>query len=104
MSRPRFLDLPPLPAALTPPSLRNAKLPECQVHCFSACRNTEWGAEMPIEGTVQGAFVWAFVKAFAALGYQCSLQNLQRKLEDITADLKLRFKGVEQTPVLQLSR
>eukprot|EP00928_Gymnodinium_smaydae_P036845 TRINITY_DN25697_c0_g3_i1.p1 TRINITY_DN25697_c0_g3~~TRINITY_DN25697_c0_g3_i1.p1 ORF type:complete len:1640 (+),score=384.46 TRINITY_DN25697_c0_g3_i1:133-5052(+) len=108
VTRPRFLELPPLPppplGSLAAAGPRPGQFPECQVHCLCACRNSQWDAELPLEGTVQGAFTWAFVKAFAAGNFHCTLQSLQRQLESITADLKNHFKGVEQTPVLQLSR
>lgn len=105
VSRPRFLELPPLPVAHTPVRFRGAIVfPECSLHCFMACKLMEWDAEFPLEGTVQGAFTWAFIKAFAAGQMRCRVQDLQQALSKITAALKLHFTGVEQTPTVQLSR
>jgi len=104
VSRPRFLELPPLPVRHTPSHLRVPVFPECLVHCFSACSLQEWDAELPLEGTVQGTFTWALTKAFAAGRFKCSVAQLQEHLAKITADLRKHFKGVEQTPMLTLSR
>merc|ERR1712039_14133 len=104
VSRPRFLELPPLPIHHTPQHLRTPVFPECLLYCFSACRLQEWDAELPLEGTVQGTFTWAFTKALAAGHFKCSVNRLQEALQRTTADLKQHFKGVEQTPVLMLSR
>lgn len=105
VSRPRFLELPPLLVQHTPPQIwRPQAFPACRVHAFCACRLQEWDAELPLEGTVQGTFTWAFAKALAAGSFQCSVGNLHSALEQITFGLKEHFQGVEQTPVLMLSQ
>jgi hypothetical protein len=104
ISRPRFLELPVLPVRHAPRHLRASTFPTCWLHCFSACRLQEWCAEFPIEGTVQGAFSWAFLKALARGHFHCGVYQFLRTLADIMTDLRLHFKGVEQTPVLQLSQ
>jgi len=104
VSRPRFLDVPVLPVQHTPLHLSPNASPRCRVHSFSACRLRQWGAEFPLEGTVQGAFSWAFLKALAQDHFQCAVYEFQRTLTKILADMRLHFKGVEQTPFLQLSR
>jgi len=104
ISRPRFLDLPVVPVQHTPGHLRAPVFPQCWLHCFSACKLQEWCAEFPIEGTVQGAFSWAFLKAMARGHFHCGVYQFQQMLTRILADLKLHFKGVEQTPLLQLSQ
>lgn len=104
VSRPRFLELVPLPVQHTPANLSAAMISECAVFCFSSCRLQEWDAEFPLEGTVQGAFTWAVCKALAARRFQCRAHELQQAVAKITTDLKLHFKGVEQTPILEVSR
>eukprot|EP00931_Biecheleriopsis_adriatica_P051336 TRINITY_DN29763_c0_g1_i1.p1 TRINITY_DN29763_c0_g1~~TRINITY_DN29763_c0_g1_i1.p1 ORF type:complete len:1315 (+),score=349.39 TRINITY_DN29763_c0_g1_i1:56-3946(+) len=105
VSRPRFLELPPLPVTHTSPLLgRPQVFPACKHHCFCACKLAEWDAELPLEGTVQGIFTFAFAKALAAGKFQCSVGQLQKTLGEITAGLKEHFSGVEQTPVLMLSQ
>mmetsp|Transcript_49120 Transcript_49120/g.116972 ORF Transcript_49120/g.116972 Transcript_49120/m.116972 type:complete len:1086 (+) Transcript_49120:122-3379(+) len=105
ISRPRFLELPPLPV---PPRPRTpaqvATLPACSLYCYSACKMQEWCAEFPIEGTVQGAYSWAFLKALAQGQFHVGVYQFQRTLTSIILDLRKHFKGVEQTPVLQLSQ
>ncbi|CAJ1382760.1 unnamed protein product [Effrenium voratum] len=69
VSRPRFLELPQLPVQHTPPQIwRPQTFPSCKLHCFCACRLQEWDAELPLEGTVQGTFTWAFAKAGPTVG------------------------------------
>jgi len=105
VSRPRFLELPPLPVQHTPALMQqSATFPECVVHCFAACKAQEWDAELPLEGTVQGTFSWAFTKALAAGGFRSTAGELQEVLLRRTADLRQHFKGVGQTPVLLLSK
>jgi len=104
ISRPRFLELPILPVQHTPAHLQPNGPIKCWLHAFSGSKLEEWSAEFPIEGTVQGAFSWAFLKALARGHFHCGLYQFQRMLTEMLADLKVHFKGVEQTPVLQLSQ
>jgi len=105
VSRPRFLELPPLPVQHTPAQLQQSTaFPECVVHCFAACKVQEWDAELPLEGTVQGTFTWAFTKALAAGGFRSTTGELQEALLRRTTELRQHFKGVGQTPVLLLSK
>lgn len=104
LSRPRFLELPVLPVSHTPERLRSRlPLPRCVLHCFTSCKLQEWCAEFPIEGTVQGAFSWSFLKAFAQTHFHCGVNQLLQAQAALLADLKVHFKGVEQTPAVQLS-
>jgi len=104
MSRPRFLELPPLPVQHTPPQLpRTTHFLACTLHCFSGCRLKEWCAEFPIEGTVQGAFSWAFLKALAQGHFHVGVYQFQQMMTNILLSLKGQFKHVDQQPVLQLS-
>eukprot|EP00933_Yihiella_yeosuensis_P037553 TRINITY_DN31520_c0_g1_i1.p1 TRINITY_DN31520_c0_g1~~TRINITY_DN31520_c0_g1_i1.p1 ORF type:complete len:1024 (+),score=218.99 TRINITY_DN31520_c0_g1_i1:147-3074(+) len=105
ISRPRFLELPPLPVQHTPNHLpRSSSFPPCVVHVFSGCRLKEWCAEFPIEGTVQGAFSWAFVKALAQGHFHCGLYQFQRTLIALLENLKEQFAGVDQQMLLQISK
>eukprot|EP00930_Biecheleria_cincta_P038654 TRINITY_DN26554_c0_g1_i4.p1 TRINITY_DN26554_c0_g1~~TRINITY_DN26554_c0_g1_i4.p1 ORF type:complete len:1627 (+),score=511.56 TRINITY_DN26554_c0_g1_i4:102-4982(+) len=104
ISRPRFLELPTLPVQHTPGHLpRNNSFPACTLHCYSGCRLKEWCAEFPIEGTVQGAFSWAFIKALAQGHFHCGLQQLQQLIVQLVRSLQAQFRGVEQLPVVQCS-
>lgn len=104
ISRPRFLELPPLPVQHTPPQLpRSTNLLACTLHCFSGCRLKEWCAEFPIEGTVQGAFSWAFLKAMAQGHFHVGIYQFQQFMTNLLLSLKTRFKHVDQQPVVQLS-
>lgn len=105
VSRPRFLELPPLPVQHTLPQVwRPQTFPSCRLHVFSASRLQEWPSELPLEGTVQGTFTWSFAKALAAGKLQCTVGQQQQAMEAITVGLKEHFQGVEQTPVLMLSQ
>ncbi|CAE8607980.1 unnamed protein product, partial [Polarella glacialis] len=104
VSRPRFLELPPLPVRHTPQFQRLLSFPVCRLHCFCACKLQEWDAELPLEGTVQGTFTWAFTKALAAGDFQCTVRQLKEALDKTTTGLKEHFQGVEQTPVLMMSQ
>jgi len=105
VSRPRFLELPPLLVQNAPTQLQHSTAsPECVLHCFVACKVEEWDAELPLEGTVQGIFTWAFTKALAAGRFRSTAGELQEALLQRTAELRQHFKGVRQTPVLLLSK
>jgi len=105
VSRPRFLELPPLSVRTNPTHLQQSTtFPTCVVHCFTACKVQEWDAELPLEGTVQGTFTWAFTKALAAGGFKSTAGELQEALIRRTGELRQHFKGVGQTPVLLLSK
>jgi len=106
VSRPRYLELPALQARHTPRHLRGADFPVCWLHCFSACKTNELCVEFPIEGTVQGVFTWAFIKALVGCHFYCGVFQLQRMLASILSDLKVQLRGVavEQNPILQLSQ
>jgi len=103
ISRPRFLELPVLPVQHTPAHIQRNPVAKCWLQCFSGSRLEEWAAEFPIEGTVQGAFSWTFLKALARGHFHCGLYQFQRVMADMLADLKVHFRGVEQSFVLQLS-
>eukprot|EP00913_Durusdinium_trenchii_P020683 g19424.t1 len=103
ISRPRFLELPPLPVQHTPPELpRSTNLLACTLHCFSGCRLKEWCAEFPIEGTVQGAFSWAFLKAMAQGHFHVGIYQFQQFMANLLLNLKTHFKHVDQQPVVLL--
>lgn len=97
---PRYIELPPLP---TPASPVAAQPPVCCCHCYSACQGQDWCSELLIEGCVQGAFTWAFVKALTAGHLDTTVQQHNKALDGILADLRHRFKWLDQTHVLQLS-
>merc|ERR1712242_241262 len=63
ISRPRFLELPILPVQHASSDVSDGSFPKCWLHVFGGCRLEQWCAEFPIEGTVQGAFTWAFIRA-----------------------------------------
>lgn len=98
--RMRLLDLPHLPSAPSPPL---SGIPACCCHCYSACQSEQWCVELLIEGCVQGAFTWAFVKSLAAGHLDMSVLRHSKALQCILADLRQKFGWIDQTPVLQLS-
>lgn len=98
--QPRFLDLPPL---ATPPTRALSSLPACTCHVYSACKDQQWCAELPIEGCVQGAFTWAFVKALTAGHLETTVQQHGKALNGILVDLRQRLRLLDQTPVVQLT-
>jgi len=99
-SQARLLDLPPLP---TPPSLPLPGPPVCCCHCYSACQSEQWCVELLIEGCVQGAFTWAFVKSLTAGHIDTNVQRHCKALDRILSDLQTKFGWIDQMPVLQLS-
>eukprot|EP00928_Gymnodinium_smaydae_P031553 TRINITY_DN23127_c0_g3_i1.p1 TRINITY_DN23127_c0_g3~~TRINITY_DN23127_c0_g3_i1.p1 ORF type:complete len:1889 (-),score=342.21 TRINITY_DN23127_c0_g3_i1:234-5135(-) len=86
------------PALASGPSL----LLTCACHCFGASRGDRGCVELSIEGVFQGAFTWAFVKALTACHLESTLVQYSRYLESILGDLQSHFRGLEQSPVLQL--
>eukprot|EP00933_Yihiella_yeosuensis_P083291 TRINITY_DN97489_c0_g1_i1.p1 TRINITY_DN97489_c0_g1~~TRINITY_DN97489_c0_g1_i1.p1 ORF type:complete len:294 (-),score=59.37 TRINITY_DN97489_c0_g1_i1:87-968(-) len=103
VSRPRFLELPVLPVRHTPKFQWSLTFPACKVYVFCACKHQEWDAELPLEGTVQGTFTWALLKAITAGAFKRSVRQLHQEIQTITAGLKEHFQGVEQTPALMIS-
>jgi len=103
IARPRFLQLPPLPSRHTPKVL-NANPPLCRLYVLSACQLWEYCSELPIEGTVQGCFTWAFIKALAANQFRCNVQTAHVVVSNIMKDLKQHFRGIDQTPAVQVSQ
>jgi len=98
--RPRVLELPPLP---TPPVRATPGVPVACCHCYSACQNQQWNSELPIEGCVQGAFTWTFIKALTAGHLDSSVHSHVKAMHSILGDLRQHFRWLDQTPVLQLS-
>lgn len=101
--RPRFLALPrsgPGTRALAPPV---APPLNCSLVALSACNHSEFCAEFPIEGTVQGAFTWAIVQAFSAAQFTLGADALNKAVNTLVRDLTRHFKGITQTPTLTCS-
>lgn len=99
-SQPRYLELPPL---LVPSTRVLPGAPVCNCHCYSACQGEQWCAEFPIEGCVQGAFTWTFVKALTAGHLHTTVQQHGKALHSILAELRYHFRWINQSPVIQLS-
>ena len=59
----------------------------------------QWSAEIPIEGVMQGAFTWAWVKALMAGHLDPPIRQLTHALRAILADLRRHFLWMDQTPV-----
>jgi len=98
--RPRALELPPLPMPATPvPSGPLA----CLCHCYAACEAQQWCSELAIEGCVQGAFTWAFVKALTVGHLDIAVRMHSKALRKILGDLQQHFRWLEQAPLIQLS-
>eukprot|EP00434_Breviolum_minutum_P022963 symbB.v1.2.020259.t1/scaffold1696.1/size105557/1 len=74
----------------------------CSLTCFSACQQAQWCAELPIEGVMQGAFTFAWVKAVVAHGGSTS--QMKSSIEAHLADLKKRFRWLDQKPQVQMSK
>eukprot|EP00929_Paragymnodinium_shiwhaense_P118342 TRINITY_DN90272_c0_g1_i1.p1 TRINITY_DN90272_c0_g1~~TRINITY_DN90272_c0_g1_i1.p1 ORF type:complete len:1981 (+),score=613.44 TRINITY_DN90272_c0_g1_i1:152-5944(+) len=108
--RTRWLDLPILPSISQPAPLDCVSLadtsqssaPSCVCHCYSACGQDKRCAELPIEGVLQGAFTWAFVKSLTACHLEGTLQQHSKALYSILADLQSHFRWLDQAPMLQL--
>lgn len=99
-AQPREIDLPLLPTVATPIA---PGMLECNCHCYSACQSTQWCAELSIEGAVQGAFTWSFVKALT-LGHLCTtVQQHSRAMTTILQDMRQFAHWNQQTPLVQLS-
>ncbi|CAJ1461785.1 unnamed protein product [Effrenium voratum] len=126
-SRQRLLNLPPLPHSSSRPSAspsgnRSTPMgspsmqarqpgeaqaayhgPCCKCYCFATCQNDQVCCELPIEGTVQGAGTWAFVKAVAACHFSTSLTQHSKAMDSILQNLRRKYRWIQQTPVIQLS-
>mmetsp|Transcript_122546 Transcript_122546/g.392176 ORF Transcript_122546/g.392176 Transcript_122546/m.392176 type:complete len:190 (-) Transcript_122546:17-586(-) len=102
--RARMLELPPRPTpatALSKAAKRGS--PSCRCHCYAACERHQWCAELSIEGCVQGAFTWAWVKAMLACHLEATVRQHSQVLHRILGDLQQHFHCIEQEPVVQLS-
>lgn len=104
VSRPRFLEIPARPFRHVQLLGKPIPAPRCIVHALAASRLVEFNAEMPLEGTVQGALTFVFIKALAGSQFNVSWQQLYQVMSSLLSDLRTKFQGVEQTPVLHLSR
>jgi len=100
VSQLRLLQLPPLPRSLRRPSVT---ISQCCCHCYSACDRAQWCAELLIEGCVQGAFTFSFVKALTAGHLRTTVHQHAKAMHNILGDLRYNFRWIEQTPVLRLS-
>jgi len=98
-SRPRLLELPPLPR---PQSPAPAGLPVCRCHQYAACQRDHKAAELLIEGCVQGAFTWAFVKSLAAGHMDMTIEKHTKALQRIVGDLKQKFGWIDQVSHVQI--
>merc|ERR1712008_207432 len=79
-SRTRLLELPPLPR---PQSPAPPALPVCRCYHYAACQRDQKAAELLIEGCVQGAFTWGFVKSLAAGHLNMTVEQHTRALKGI---------------------
>uniref|UniRef100_A0A7S1QJC9 Uncharacterized protein n=1 Tax=Alexandrium catenella TaxID=2925 RepID=A0A7S1QJC9_ALECA len=75
----------------------------CSCYCYSACQSEQFCIELLIEGYVQGAFTWAFVKALTAGHMDTTVARHCAALDRIMLDLQTKFGWIDQAPVLQLS-
>jgi len=98
-SRARLLDLPPLPRPQSPPL---PGLPVCRCHQYAACQRDQKAAELLIEGCVQGAFTWAFVKSLAAGHMNMTVEKHTKALQRIVGDLTQKFGWVDQVSHVQI--
>merc|ERR1712083_111038 len=93
----RLPALPPMPASPSPGR------PVCRIYSYAACKSNQLCAELPIEGCVQGAFTWAFIKSLTAGHFDMSVHQHSKAVQRIIGDLKQNFMWLEQDPVLVLS-
>merc|ERR1712150_181298 len=100
-SQRRLLELPPMPVPT--PRVAALGVPECCVQSYSACQSQQWCSELPIEGCVQGAFTWAWVKAFTAGHLDTTVHQHVKAMHNILSNLKQHFRYLDQTLVVQLS-
>lgn len=77
--------------------------PSCKCYSFATCQNDQVCCELPIEGCVQGAGTWAFVKAVAACHFSVSLAQHSKATDSILQNLRRKYRWIQQTPVIQLS-
>lgn len=101
--RARRIELPPLPVAPSSVPAVPAGPPAGRCYTYSACGSQQWCAELSIEGCVQGAFTWSFVKALTACHLEASVRQHTQALQRILGDLRQHFRCVEQVPVVCLS-
>lgn len=98
-SRARLLDLPPLPR---PQSPAPPGLPVCRCHQYAACQRDQRATELLIEGCVQGAFTWAFVKSLAAGHMDMTVEKHTKALQRIIGDLTQKFGWIDQVSHVQI--
>ncbi|CAE7852416.1 EMB2654 [Symbiodinium necroappetens] len=100
--RARRLVLPSIP--LRAPQSIEVPAIECSLTCYSACHQAQWCGELPIEGVVQGAFTWAWVKAMVAGNCEGSVSQVKASLQASIGDLQRRCRWLDQTPLVQMSK
>ncbi|CAE7424281.1 MCA1 [Symbiodinium sp. CCMP2592] len=101
-ARARRLVLPSIP--LRAPQAIEVPAIECSLTCYSACHQAQWCGELPIEGVVQGAFTWAWVKAMVAGNCEGSVSQVKASLQASIGDLQRRCRWLDQTPLVQMSK
>lgn len=75
----------------------------CQCFCYAACRPNQCCNEVAIEGCVQGAFTWAFVKAFTVGHLDTTVAKHLESLRSVMHNIQTHCWWADQTPQVQLS-
>eukprot|EP00931_Biecheleriopsis_adriatica_P061439 TRINITY_DN36941_c0_g1_i1.p1 TRINITY_DN36941_c0_g1~~TRINITY_DN36941_c0_g1_i1.p1 ORF type:complete len:1718 (-),score=509.89 TRINITY_DN36941_c0_g1_i1:56-5209(-) len=82
---------------------RSGSGPACKSYCYASCQNEQACCELPIEGLVQGAATWAFVKAVTACHLSMSVSKHSKAMDGVLQNLRRKYRWIQQTPVIQLS-
>lgn len=96
----RLLMLPPLhmvPCLVMPGCL------QCTCHSYAAGDRSHWCAELSIEGVVQGAFTWCFVKALLAGNTNTTVREHTLAMERLFKELRSHHAWLSQVPVVHIS-
>lgn len=86
----RRLVLPSVPLARPAPVAASF---QCQLTCYGAGEPSQWCAELPIEGVVQGAFTWAWVKAML---YSTSVTQMRSHIDTHLLELRKQYRWLER--------
>jgi len=89
---PRFLELSQWRKRPTPPESAPESSLRCRAVQWSACANAQFCVELPIDDRPRGVFTYIFISALLKVGTQAPSNALLREAQQLTADLKGRWR------------
>jgi hypothetical protein len=89
---PRFLEFQQWKVRPNPPEASRESILRCQAVQWSACSNSQFCVELPIDERARGVFTYMFICALLKLGAQATNANLLAEIQALTKQLKGRWR------------